>query len=813
MHLPSVLAVVCTLYSVADARVFRIPVVEAAVQKALKSFPNYKAFTGPFLKAPKPVDTSEDDVSTAASSYWLENIAHQGRSPFGPAGYTVFRNVKDFGARGDGVTDDTAAIQAAIASQGRCGRGCVSSTVTPAIVYFPAGTYMVSNSIVDYYYTMLIGDANNLPVIKATAGFNGGNGGWMIDGDPYYTAEQNWLSTTVFWRQIKNFVFDISNVAPEKGMAAVHWPTAQATSIQNVVFRMSSAAGTKHEGLFIENGSAGMLMDLTFYGGNKGAAVGNQQFTMRNLTFYNSVTALSHFWDWGWTYKSLNINNCQVGIDISAGGPTAQDVGSIVLLDSTISNTPIGIKTSFTSTSQPPTAGSLIMENVQLNNVPVAVQNNGATALNGGTTTIAAWGQGHRYNPTGPNRFSGPITPSSRPASLLVNGRYLERAKPAYNNLPVSSFRSVRTAGARGDAVTDDTNALQNVINSAASQGQVVWFDHGTYRITRTLFIPPGSKIVGEAYPIILSSGSFWGSMSDPQPVVKVANPGETGLVEWSDMIVSTQGAQPGATLIQWNLATSGTPSGMWDVHARVGGFPGSNLSLQQCPKTPGNPTVKTSCIGGYMLMHITPQAMGVYLENTWFWTADHDLDSGGNEQITVYVGRGLLIDSTRGNIWLSGTSVEHNVLYQYQLVNTKNIYMGHIQTETPYYQPVPNALVPFPPNSAINDPNFSQSCAGQAGNCAAAWGLRIVNSNNIFTYGAGLYSFFTDYSTTCSNKGGPSNCQNNIFSVEGNSYAIPVYGLSTVGTTNMITRNGATVARYSDNQNNFNQAIAWFTV
>ena len=68
-------------------------------------------------------------------------------------------SVKDFGATGDGTTDDTTAIQNALnAGTGRS-------------VYFPAGTYRISTTLLVKTKTTLIGEGMNKSIIKLTAGF------------------------------------------------------------------------------------------------------------------------------------------------------------------------------------------------------------------------------------------------------------------------------------------------------------------------------------------------------------------------------------------------------------------------------------------------------------------------------------------------------------------------------------------------------------------------------------------------------------------------------------------------------------------
>ncbi|KAH7925008.1 glycoside hydrolase family 55 protein [Leucogyrophana mollusca] len=734
--------------------------------------------------------------------YWLETIPHRGKSAFNddPA-YEVFRNVKDFGAVGDGVTDDTSAINAAMSAGARCGEGtCGSSTLTPAIVYFPSGKYLVSSAINTYYYTQLIGDAKRPPTLLASPNFSGFA---VIDADPYIpggAGAQWFINQDSFFRSVRNIVIDLRQMPAAAPAIGLHWQVSQATSLMNVVVEMSTANGTQHQGLFMENGSGGFMGDIVFNGGKSGITVGNQQFTVRNLTVNDAVVGEVTDWYVGWTYQGVTINNCQIGFNLTTGGTTSatQTVGSEAIIDAVVTDTPVFISNSVASNGT--LAGSLVLNNIVLENVPVAVGVlNGDVVLPGGTTHIESWGQGNVYTgESGDAVFTqGYINAANKPWNVVDgNGRIFGKTHPQYADYAASQIVSIKAEGAKGDGKTDDTEAIQKVLREYAGC-KLIFFDAGTYYVTDTILIPAGAQIVGEAWSVIIGGGDRFQDQNHPHVMVKVGEAYTEGVLEITDIIFSTVGPAPGAIVIEWNVHEPWDQqggAGMWDSHIRLGGAIGTDLQVSQCPIS----TINPSCQAAFLGLHLTPGS-SAYLEGTWVWTADHDLDDPLSQQTNVFTGRGILSESL-GPVWMIGTA-EHSALYQYNLVNAQNHWIGFAQTETPYYQPVPTAPAPYSSNRAYNDPVFSDDII-------KAWALYVQKSWDIVVFGAGFYSFFQNYTQDCL---ATYTCQNQIFNVDSDS-TVQVYSLSTVGTTYQLSVKQQGVINQSDNADGFQQtATAWF--
>lgn len=190
---------------------------------------------------------------------------------------------------------------------------------------------------------------------------------------------------------------------------------------------------------------------------------------------------------------------------------------------------------------------------------------------------------------------------------------------------------------------TDDTANMQNFLTTASNEGLIAYFDHGAYVVTGTINVPTNIRITGELYPMIMATGPDFSNQDAPQPVWRIGTAGEVGAVEISELIFETKGPVPGAIMIEWNLAQNANgAAGLWDVHWRIGGSAGTELQSDTCAKSPDVTTSSSlieSCSGAFLLLHVTSSA-SIYMENTWGWVADHELDLGNRSQIDIFNGR-----------------------------------------------------------------------------------------------------------------------------------------------------------------------------
>ncbi|KAL8770173.1 MAG: hypothetical protein Q9209_004015, partial [Squamulea sp. 1 TL-2023] len=347
----------------------------------------------------------------------------------------------------------------------------------------------------------------------------------------------------------------------------------------------------------------------------------------------------------------------------------------------------------------------------------------------------------------------------------------------------------------KGDGKSDDAPSLNAILAQNAAGGKLSYFPYGVYIVKSTLYVPPGTRIVGEAWSVISGIGSVFGDKNKPTPVVMVGKPGEIGVAQIQDMRFTVADIAPGAIIFQVNMAGSQPGDvGLWNTHVTVGGMADSNVNVA-C----GNPNT-ASCLAAFAMVHLSSSS-SAYIENMWGWTADHSLERGNPQNIAT--GRGILVEATKGT-WLTGTGFEHNTLYGYNLHKAQNVFAGLQQTETAYWQGVgsqQNAPGPWTAFPRYGDPDYSW-CGKDVQACRMGLAQNIDGGSNLYLYGAAFWTFFhgetqTRYNspeTWCQGK----ICITNQARVTGNPKNMYWYGINTKSADVMVLDGKGNPTRYN---------------
>jgi hypothetical protein len=149
----------------------------------------------------------------------------------GQGGTPAWLNVKDFGAKGDGATDDTAAIQQAL-----------NTVPVGGVVYFPNGIYEISSPLnIAVAGTTMLGD-------KSTQGYSaGGSNQTVIDALPGFTGAQMVLNAGVADFTMRNLTLHGTNTTGTT--IGLNLTTAGYHILQNVLVARTAGDGIVASGI------------------------------------------------------------------------------------------------------------------------------------------------------------------------------------------------------------------------------------------------------------------------------------------------------------------------------------------------------------------------------------------------------------------------------------------------------------------------------------------------------------------------------------------------------------------------------------
>ena len=439
-------------------------------------------------------------LSSLLISPCSSSVARGENSPTINAGRTfppdsAMVNIKTrYGAKGDGVSDDTAAIQQAISATVH------HPQVGPRIIYFPAGTYLVSHPLLEKDLKLqwnslltLQGENRATTVIKLT------------DNNPLYqnaSAPRNVLKlasqnggpqgegNSAFDNNIFDMTIDVGRGNP--GAIALDFMGNNDCALRDVTLRSSDPNHAGAIGLALLRYAPGpcfmknLVIDGFDYGIN--AANNEYSFTFEDLTLLNQKL-----------YGVYNASNVfSIRHLVSTNSVTAifnqNAAGLITLIDANLQG----------GSSQDP-----------------AIQNQGTLyARNVSSAGYASVVRGPAGVVPGPGISeydSGTVlTPFGAKASAL--NLPIEET-PRFEETNLNHWKSVVAYGADPQGRADSSAAIQTAIDSGAT---TVYFPTGVYLISQTIHVRGAVRML-ECFDSSLNpAGSVFSQAGNPAPLFKI---------------------------------------------------------------------------------------------------------------------------------------------------------------------------------------------------------------------------------------------------------------------------------------------------
>jgi len=591
----------------------------------------------------------------------------------------VYLTPGDFPVRGDGLADDTEAIQQAINK--------VQETTSQGIVFVPQGRYRLTKTINIWPGIRVIGYGAARPVFLlagntpgyqdkdnerymiffaggrpgAGRGFGGGRGAAGGRGAPGAQppagragrgapdGQPPDASPGTFYSAISNIDLEIGDGNP--GAVGVRARYAQHCFMAHMDFRIGSGLAGIHEA-----GNVGE--DLHFYGGQYAIWTRRPspgwQYTVVDASFEGQREAAIREREAGLTLIRPHFRNVPTAISIDEGFPDELWVKNGRMEDITGPAVIVSLEKNART--------EINLENIVCQRVPVFAsfrESGKKVAAPSGIYEVKVFSHGLSYSDIG-------AVPAIR--DVFEATPLPVMPAPFVSDLPDlpprDSWVNIRALGAKGDGATDDTA----VFKKAIAENHAIYLPSGKYVVGDTIVLKPDTVLIGlhpSATQIdLLDSTPAFQGVGAPEPLIEAPQGGTNIMI---GIGLYTNGVNPRAVAAKW---MAGKDSMMNDV--RFLGGHGTNR-LDGTRENPYNnthtadPDLNRRWDSQYPSLWVTAGGGGTFFD---IWTP------------STFAQAGMLVSDTTTEGRVYQMSSEHHVRYEIQIHHASNWQIYALQTE-----------------------------------------------------------------------------------------------------------------------------------